>query len=234
MTDCTSGVSGSGVSWGSSWTWAGGENNVKSYPYAGKNFSPRLVSQISSLPTTFSWSYTGNNIRANVAYDLFTSAVSTAPTSGGDYELMIWMTALGNVFPISATGSPVATVTLAGQSWKLYYGLNGSMKVYSFVYANGSLNSFSGDVKAFFNYLVNSWGFPASSQYLTSKLFRSKILPNTDFPLQLSKLVQSLLLVVQLLLPFRNSALRSIKGVDTGQSWCNIVEARLLDIHKRG
>jgi xyloglucan-specific endo-beta-1,4-glucanase len=142
---------------------------VKSYPYAGKNFTPKLVSQISSLPTTFSWSYSGSNIRANVAYDLFTSANRNNPTYTGDYELMIWMAALGNVGPISATGNPIATVTLAGHSWRLYYGLNGAMKVYSFVYNNGQLANFSGDVKAFWNYLVSSHGFPQNNQYLLSK-----------------------------------------------------------------
>ena len=207
----SSGVSGSGVSWGTSWTWAGGENNVKSYPYAGKNFSPRIVSQISSLPTTFTWSYSGSNIRANVAYDLFTSAVSTTPTYTGDYELMIWMAQLGGVYPISATGSPIATVNLAGQSWKLYYGLNGNMKVYSFVYANGVLNSFNGDVKVFWNYLVSSWGYPASSQYLTSKLYRSDIYLSTNASLKLFKREPSLLLVARLLSPFHSLVHLSIK-----------------------
>jgi xyloglucan-specific endo-beta-1,4-glucanase len=74
--------------------------------------------------------------------------------------------ALGGAGPISATGQPIATVTLAGQPWKLYYGLNGSMKVYSFVYANGILNSFSGDIKLFWNYLASNQGYPISSQYL--------------------------------------------------------------------
>ena len=61
---------------------------------------------------------------ANVAYDLFTS--STASGSA-EYEIMIWLAALGGAGPISSTGKEVATVTLAGKSFKLYSGMNGNM-----------------------------------------------------------------------------------------------------------
>lgn len=87
----SSGIVGTGVSWGTSWTWAGGPYNVKSYAVGGKIVEPpRLISSISSLPSTFKWTNTGTNMIANVAYDLFTSANSAAETWAGDYELMIW------------------------------------------------------------------------------------------------------------------------------------------------
>lgn len=85
---------GGGVSWQADWTWSGSENNVKSYPYSGRELQPKLVSQLSSLPTSASWTYEGNNIRANVAYDLFTAADPNRPTDHGDYELMIWYVSL--------------------------------------------------------------------------------------------------------------------------------------------
>ena len=53
------------------------------------------------------------------------------------------------------------------------------MKVYSFVYANGNLNNFSGDIKAFYTYLTNSQAFPASSQYLLGMYISSTILIET-------------------------------------------------------
>jgi hypothetical protein len=90
---CTyvSSTSGNGVSWRVNWNWSGGENNVKSYPYSGRQLSQkRIISQIGSLPTSASWAYSGTNIRANVAYDLFTAADPNHSTSSGDYELMIW------------------------------------------------------------------------------------------------------------------------------------------------
>lgn len=70
---------------------------------------------------------------------------------------MIWLAPLGGAGPISSTGSPVATVTVAGKSWKLYIGPNGSMKVFSFV-ATSPINSFSGDVMEFIQYLTAHQG----------------------------------------------------------------------------
>jgi xyloglucan-specific endo-beta-1,4-glucanase len=109
------------------------------------------------------YSYTGTSIVADVAYDLFTS--STASGSS-EYEIMIWLAALGGAGPISSTGSAIATVTVAGTSFKLYKGPNGSTTVYSFV-ASSEATSFSGDLLDFFTYLVDNEGF-SSSQYLTT------------------------------------------------------------------
>lgn len=57
-------------------------------------------------------------------------------------------------------------MTIAGTSWSLYKGLNGSTTVFSFVAAS-EVTSFSGDIKAFFTYLISNEGL-SSSQYLTS------------------------------------------------------------------
>ena len=84
-------MSSGGASWRTTWTWNGGENNVKAYPNAGLRVtSPKLISQIGRIPTSASWSYSNTNIRANVAYDLFTAADPNHSKSSGDYELMIW------------------------------------------------------------------------------------------------------------------------------------------------
>lgn len=121
------------------------------------------------MKTSWSWAYSGSNIIANVAYDLFTSS---STTSSAQYEIMIWLAALGGAGPISSTyGSdgnavPVATITIDGVSWKLYKGLNGSMTVFSFV-ASSQVGSFNGDLKNFVNYLALNQGLPAS-QYLQS------------------------------------------------------------------
>lgn len=157
------GQSGSTLKWHTKWTWAGGPYNVKSYANVVTKISQKAISSISSLPSTWSWSYSGSNIIANVAYDLFTSS-----TASGDaeYEVMIWLAALGGAGPISATGSPIATVTLAGQSWQLYNGKNGNMNVFSFV-ATSQVKSFNGDLKEFLTYLTSKQGVP-SSQILTS------------------------------------------------------------------
>jgi len=84
------GMNGNGVKWRSDWQWAGGDNNVKSYVYSGRQITKKLVSQLSNLQTTAQWSYTNTNIRCNVAYDLFTAADINHDKSSGDYELMVW------------------------------------------------------------------------------------------------------------------------------------------------
>lgn len=71
----------------------------------------------------------------------------------------------GDIYPI---GSSVGTVTVAGQSWDLWVGMNGSMKVFSFI-APSPRNSFNADIKQFFTYLQNSQSYPASNQNLLSK-----------------------------------------------------------------
>ena len=84
---------------------------------------------------------------------------------------MIWLAAIGGAGPISSTygqngATPVATTTIAGTTWKIYKGPNGSTTVFSFV-AEQQVTNFDGDLKAFFNYLTSKEGLP-SSQYLTS------------------------------------------------------------------
>ncbi|KAI0512796.1 concanavalin A-like lectin/glucanase domain-containing protein [Xylaria bambusicola] len=165
-------ASSGGVAFHTTWQWSGGENNVKSYPYAGRQLSSKkLVSQIGSIPTSVSWSYSNTNIRANVAYDLFTASDPKHSTSSGDYELMIWLGRFGNVYPI---GSSVGRVTVGGNTWELFSGYNGAMKVFSFVATNPPVTSFSSDLKQFFNYLSSNQGFPASSQYLITLQFGSE------------------------------------------------------------
>ncbi|GKT56432.1 glycoside hydrolase family 12 protein [Colletotrichum tofieldiae] len=162
---CTTltGLSGSNLQWSTTWSWSGGQYNVKSYANAVVNISKKALSAIGSIPSTWNWSYSGSGLVANVAYDLFTSSTASGSPQ---YEIMIWLGSLGGAGPISATGSTIATPTVAGRTWNLYKGVNGQMTVFSFV-APSNVQSFSGDLKAFITYLVNSQGLP-SSQILQS------------------------------------------------------------------
>ncbi|KAL4891686.1 putative xyloglucan-specific endo-beta-1,4-glucanase A [Aspergillus ambiguus] len=149
------------IAWHTSWSWSGGAGQVKSFANAAYQFTPKQLSSLSAVPTTWKWQYTGSDMVANVAYDLFTSS-----TADGDneYEIMIWLAALGGAGPISSTGSPVANPTVAGQSWDLYSGQNGAMQVYSFV-ASSETETFSADLMDFITYLENNQGL-STSQYL--------------------------------------------------------------------
>ncbi|CAE7209666.1 hypothetical protein PTNB73_09259 [Pyrenophora teres f. teres] len=164
-------VSSTGAKWRSKWNWSGGQDNVKSYVYSGRQFTKKPVSQLSNMQTEAYWVYDTNNIRCNVAYDLFTAQDINHSTSSGDYELMVWphycRLARYNVYPI---GSSQGMVTVAGRTWELWYGLNGSMKVYSFV-APSTVNNFSANLKEFYTWLANNKGFPISTQNLITYQF---------------------------------------------------------------
>ncbi|KAH8800610.1 endoglucanase A precursor [Xylogone sp. PMI_703] len=157
-------LSGSTLAWHTKWSWSGGSSSVKSFANVALQMSATQLSRISSIPSSWSWKYTGSNIDADVAYDMFTSSSSSG---SNEYEVMVWLAALGGAGPISSTGSPIATPSIDGQTWRLFYGLNGNMKVYSFVANSGSVSNFSGDLLNFFKYLESSQGMP-SSQYLLS------------------------------------------------------------------
>jgi xyloglucan-specific endo-beta-1,4-glucanase len=73
---------------------------------------------------------------------------------------------------VQPIGSNQGNVNVGGRNWELWYGLNGNMKVFSFV-ASSPVTSYNGNLKDFFNYMANNRGFPASSQYLISKFLLS-------------------------------------------------------------
>jgi xyloglucan-specific endo-beta-1,4-glucanase len=152
---------------------------VKSYTNVALTTTGQKLSSISSIPTLWDWrydpylhqtltytdfyhSYTGSNIVGDVSYDMFTAA---SPTGNNEFEIMVWLAALGGAGPISSSGSPIASPTIGGYTWKLYSGPNGATTVYSFV-AQSQITNFSGDLRAFYTYLINSQGFSAS-QYIT-------------------------------------------------------------------
>ncbi|KAH7145401.1 glycoside hydrolase family 12 protein [Dactylonectria estremocensis] len=156
-------ITDSSVTWSTSWSWAGGSSSVKSYANVALEDVNLQLSAISSIPSTWTWTYTGTDIVANVAYDLW-----LASSAGGDneYEIMIWLAALGGAGPISSTGSAVDTATIAGSSWDVYSGNNGEVDVFSFV-ATTDINSFDGDLNEFFTYLTTNQGI-STSMYATS------------------------------------------------------------------
>jgi len=163
---CTTVTSDNGgtLEWSTSWTWAGGSSSVKSYANAVVSQSTGIkLSTITSIPTTWDWSYTGSSIVADVSYDMFTSS---SATGSDEYEIMVWLAALGGAGPISSTGSSIAEPTLSGVKFKLYSGPNGDTTVYSFV-AESETTAFSGDLLDFLSYLETNEGL-SSSQYLLS------------------------------------------------------------------
>ncbi|KAF1973551.1 concanavalin A-like lectin/glucanase, partial [Bimuria novae-zelandiae CBS 107.79] len=158
-------LSGSSVSWSTSWSWAGAPIQVKSYSNVALENVGKQLSSVSSIPSVWKWSQTSSGTPiADVSYDLW-----LAPTKGGAnaYEIMVWLGSFGGAGPISETGdTPLATVTIGGASYKLYTGMNTNVRVYSFVAAKNNQN-FNGDLNLFFKYLTSSQGVP-SSYWITS------------------------------------------------------------------
>ncbi|TKA28344.1 hypothetical protein B0A50_03811 [Salinomyces thailandicus] len=163
------GLNDSSLQWSTTWSWSNNPNDVKSYSNAVASFDSTALSGITSMQSTWDWSYTGDDLVADVAYDMFTSSTASATE---EFEIMVWLAALGSAGPISATYSAsgdaesIATPTVAGYSWSLYKGSNGAQTVYSFV-PSQNVSSFSGDVYDFFTYLIDSQSFD-SSQFLVS------------------------------------------------------------------
>ena len=96
-------IDASGVSWSTTWNWSGSEDDVKSYANAGAVITPTLITDIGNLSTSAEWEYDNMDVRANVAYDLFTAADQGHETSSGDYELMIWCVITYLSLPPSST-----------------------------------------------------------------------------------------------------------------------------------
>lgn len=122
---------------------------------------PAQLSAISSAPTSVSYSFV-NNAVFDAAYDIW---LDPTPKKDGvnQTEIMVWYNHVGAVQPV---GSKVATTNVAGRSWDVWTGNNGSNNVISFV-APSAISSWSFDVKAFANEAINR-GLAQSSWYLTS------------------------------------------------------------------
>jgi len=150
-------LSGSTLAWSTTWSWSGTPNQVKSYTNVETGFTKKQISTYTSMPTAWKWAYTGTTMRVNVAYDTF---LGSSASGGNLFEVMVWLGVFGGVSPLSANGypfTPVATVTIGGQIFDLAYGLNGSVKVYSFVARGGAATNFSADFNLFFKYLLANY-----------------------------------------------------------------------------
>ncbi|CAA7260891.1 unnamed protein product [Cyclocybe aegerita] len=159
-------VDNNDITWQTTYTWAGAPSNVKSY--ANLNLRTGInqqLSAISSIPTTWSWTYTSasSDLVADVSYDLWLSnaAGTSGATSSSTYEIMVWLSQRGSCTP---AGSQIGTASVNGLTWQLWRGTVESWTTFSFV-APSELADFNQDLKPFFTYLVSNEGIP-SSQYL--------------------------------------------------------------------
>jgi hypothetical protein len=120
-------------------------SGVKSYPNDSLSIGTALNS-LSSVTSSFNESNpSGGNWES--AYDIWLNSSS--------YEVMVWTDVSGDVSPL---GSVVGTVSLAGSTWTLYAGSNGSNPTYSFV-RSGNETSGTINLLDLLQYLENTKGY---------------------------------------------------------------------------
>ncbi|KAE8984353.1 hypothetical protein PR003_g20500 [Phytophthora rubi] len=162
---CTSldSVDGSNIAWHTSFNWTGSSWQVKSFANAALKFDPVQLAKVSSIPSTMEYDYQyDGKIITNVAYDLFTSATANGTV---EYELMVWLAALGGAWPLTTSGSPIKSVTVGNTDFNLYQGKNGNTTVFSYVAVN-TTTKFSANFKKFFDELPED-NTISPTQYLT-------------------------------------------------------------------
>ncbi|MFF0254219.1 cellulose binding domain-containing protein [Micromonospora zamorensis] len=122
---------------------------------------PIQVSQISSATSSISYRYV-SGATYNASYDIW---LDPSPKRDGvnQMEIMIWLNRQGPIQPI---GSVVGTTNLAGRTWEVWRGSNGSNNVISYV-APSAISSLNFSVLDFINDTRNR-GAITNSWYLTS------------------------------------------------------------------
>ncbi|MGV9841771.1 GH12 family glycosyl hydrolase domain-containing protein [Streptomyces fungicidicus] len=122
---------------------------------------PARISSISGAPSSISYGYVSDAVY-NASYDIWLDP--TPRTDGVNRtEIMIWLNKVGPIQPI---GSQVGTATVAGRTWQVWSGGNGTNDVLSFV-APSAISSWSFDVMDFVRETV-ARGMAGSDWYLTS------------------------------------------------------------------
>ncbi|KAJ7484334.1 glycoside hydrolase family 12 protein [Mycena latifolia] len=159
-------TSGNSVTWHTTYTWAGGPFNVKSYANLDLRVGlGKSISAIGSIPTTWAWTYSSasSSLVADVSYDLWLSNVasSSGASSTSTFEIMVWLSTRGGAGP---AGSQIGTASVGGVTWRLFKGTVSTWTVFSFV-APTEITNFNADLKPFLTFLTQNQGVP-TSQFL--------------------------------------------------------------------
>jgi hypothetical protein len=132
---------------------ASGGGSVLTYPDSQLDVpnTPK-ISSLSSVTSTFADTNPSSGTYED-AYDIWLNGVAD-PSAGSD-ELMIWTNNHGQ----TPGGSPMATVTIGGQTWTAWKGNGGYM---AFV-ANSNVTSGTLNLLAFFQWIIAKGWVPADS-----------------------------------------------------------------------
>ena len=178
-------VQGDLISWGTSWTWTGTTNQVKSYASIvfGWQWGWRLSN--TGLPLQISagrnincgWDFTMTQAggAANVSYDMFLHTQPMAGTNDDPSdEIMVWLYRAGGAGPIGTLQQ--ANVTIGGASYDIYRGFT-RWNVVSYVRTTNATTAVI-NVKNFMDDLVTR-GWVTTSKYISSIQTGSEIFTGT-------------------------------------------------------
>jgi hypothetical protein len=166
---CTN-VFGDGTNFETIWAWSAHGNDTHSFPNVQLNtlLFPLLMSDLAAMNLQASWTMApvDGATRANVVYDMFVDPDKTTSgnTTTAKYEIMIWIGAFGDPFPLGASVNPftgtvnasLPSIELAGTTFTLYSGENsGGQTVHSWL-ALSNQSDFEADATPLINYLTNN------------------------------------------------------------------------------
>ncbi|KAK7466293.1 hypothetical protein VKT23_005021 [Stygiomarasmius scandens] len=157
-------TNGDTITWETTYTWVGGQGQVKSYANLDlREGLGKQISAISAIPTTWDWSYTNpsSNLVADVSYDLWlsNSAGGSGASSSSTFEIMVWLSTRGGAGP---AGSQIGTANVGGVTWNLFQGVVSTWTVFSFV-APSEITNFNSDLLPFLTFLTQNNGVSTSS-----------------------------------------------------------------------
>jgi len=119
-------------------------------------------SRFGGISTSVAMTYPGNNSVYDASYDIWFDPTARTDGQNTGAELMIWLNHTGSVQPV---GSRVATVSIAGGSWDVWYG-NSGWNVVSYVRTSAT-SSISFRVNDFWSDVV-ARGYGQRAWYMTS------------------------------------------------------------------
>lgn len=91
----------------------------------GPYTTPKQVSAIASIPTSWQFTVPTSGVKYDVSYDIWANQSGGNPTApdANTLELMIWLDETSDTVPAGAPLNGGTTVTIAGTAWQIYTGM---------------------------------------------------------------------------------------------------------------
>ena len=148
------------------WLWFNSSGSI--WASSTDTSFPVQMSHLESFRSNWTMTVPTNGEKYNSSYDIWLDNQSN-PNYKAQYEVMIWLNYKGPAYngsDFTPFGTKVhSNITVAGSTWDIWTGYNGTNNVYSFRRTANTSSVSNLDVKAFLTYAQND-GFIQSSYYL--------------------------------------------------------------------